>query len=67
MTTSAMRRLPSIQGLLPVVALAMWASIAATDPAAAQSAPANPPAAGTATPPAAAPNDAAAAELAEWR
>jgi TonB family protein len=57
MTTRAMRWLPSTRGLLPV-AIAIWASIAATDPAAAQSAP---------TGDNAAPPDTTAAELADWR
>jgi TonB family protein len=61
MTTSAMRWLPSTRGLLPV-AIAIWASIAAIDLSAAQSAPANAPAGGNAAPP-----DTTAAELADWR
>jgi TonB family protein len=54
MMTSAMRRLASTRGLFRV-AIAAWASIAATDLAGAQNAPA------------ASPNDSAAAELADWR
>jgi TonB family protein len=64
MTTSAMRWLPSTRGLLPV-AIVLWASIAATELAAAQNAPANIPAANSAAPPAS--TDTVAAELAEWR
>lgn len=67
MTTSAMRRLPSTLGLLPVVAIAVWVSIAATDLADAQSAPANAPTGDNAAPRAASPTDTATAELAEWR
>jgi hypothetical protein len=59
MTTSAMRWLPSTRGSLPV-AIAIWASIAAIDLSAAQSAPANAPAGGNAAPP-----DTTAAELAD--
>src|SRR5262245_24194021 len=66
MMTSAMRWLPSTRGPLPV-AIALWASIAATELAAAQNAPANVPAGDNAAPPAASPNDTAAAELADWR
>jgi TonB family protein len=57
MTTRAMRWLFSTGGLL-FVAIAIWASIAAIDPAAAQSVPAGDNAA---------PPDTTAAELADWR
>src|SRR5262245_42954851 len=67
MTTSAMRRLPATRGLLPVVAIAIWASIAATDLSDAQSAPANAPTGDNAAPRGASPTDTATAELAEWR
>src|SRR5262245_5686434 len=66
MTTSAMRWLPSTRELLPV-AIAIWASIAAIDLAAAQSAPARAPGGDAAAPRAAPPTDPAAAELAERR
>jgi TonB family protein len=66
MTTSVMLWLLSTRGLLPVV-IAAWMSIAATELADAQSAPANAPAGDNAAPPAASPNDTAASEVADWR
>jgi TonB family protein len=66
MTTRAMRRLPSTRGLFRIV-IAAWVSIAATELAGAQSAPANAPAGDNAAPPAASPNDTAASEVADWR